>query len=324
MLNIRSSKMKLFFYIILCILFTSCLSNGSEKVNLTIPIKNKVLSKKALTHFFAKDEITLSSPKDDKYQSLDFNTNDSTGIINMIKTGLRGGDFFHPEASFRIVLIDKNANGRYNDPFVDQISIVPVGQDSILTNYVPNSTTVKDYVSVVTPSQNFKIQLDKTDGSYVTVHPVNLMEKVEKNPIYFYNKMLGITVNDKEGKPVLLTGQIAKNKLNYVYWYSPDCRKCITQMPMVKRLIDKYPRTLNFIGLVPYSVDIKSFSKKYKFINTYALSSPAQEALFEFIYLPDGNLYNKNGVLLQAHIHLKNLELYLENRIDITPVSYDK
>jgi len=312
--------MKIIFTLLLPSLFLliSC-SNEQEKQTTTIVLNNYIQDELNSSSDIQKLALQFKDFKaKEKREETYFSSFDSLSIFPVIA---KGGDYHTAQNSFRIILIDMNNDGYFNQIGTDYLYMDALGKDTVRLSGGYFSSVLKKDLTIQTGSDLFSITEIDEKG-----HSLQLEHLGDANPqeadIVFPSKLFSLEAKLLNGGNIDIA-HLSKNKYTFIeFWYS-GCPGCIKSIPKLTAIAEKYQEDLVVLGV--NSRDDLAYSQKlvekHNFLGfdkqILGIESPAIMDYFNNVLMhPRGFLFDKEGRLVDGDVHPMKLEEVLEESIN--------
>lgn len=267
--------MKITTYFLLILLTIGC--NTPEKIQLDKPVYNRILSDQFLKLF--KAEPASNTP----FKTLSIELEEGNHAELKVKeVGMVAGDYSNEVNHFRMILIDEDNNGLFNDYGIDRFGITAFENDSVFTHLGNNFVAIQPEISVYFTNTKLLFSFE-VDGSQVKVTP---SEEVVHD-IYFADFLPDTELKSNDGLTTDLH-KVAGGKLSFLEYATGTCT---------------YKHRINLEGTVSDVNVIQLTDEGNSSMNIYnAYSFSSQFLDFFNVGLPDGIVYGEDGRLLKIHV----------------------
>jgi thiol-disulfide isomerase/thioredoxin len=209
---------------------------------------------------------------------------------------------------FQIGLFDSNINGLYNDE-EDRLLIGEYGNGRMLTDLNENNYIIGDNTPFAIGNKGFEIISIDPTGTNIKIKPLEFGNV--KSKLKVGDSFPEFTVNSIEGSNENITNLIEKGKYNYIEFWGTWCKGCVTELPTIKAISDRYPDELNIISLHYGKI---TTVKLQKFIKSHDMSWVQKIATEEAVKAmkvsgyPYGILVNPEGEVEAFNIRIEEVE----------------
>ncbi|MGB1243685.1 MAG: peroxiredoxin family protein, partial [Chitinophagales bacterium] len=255
------------------------------------------IQKKALLF---KDFKAKEKPEETYFTSID--------SLSIFTVTAKGGDYHTPENSFRVILVDMDNDGYFNEIGTDYLYMDALGRDTVkLSNGYFISVLKKD-LTIQAGNELFSVtEIDKK-GLSLQLEQLSELNS-SKADIIFPSKLIPLKAKLLNEETIDIS-TFGKNKYTFIeFWYN-GCPGCIKSIPKLAVIAEKYQENLVVLGV--NSIDDLAFAqkvvKKHGFLSfdKQILGIESSEVMDYFSNVsshPRGFLFDKEGRLVDGDVH---------------------
>ncbi|MGB1241305.1 MAG: TlpA family protein disulfide reductase [Chitinophagales bacterium] len=229
----------------------------------------------------------------------------------------KGGDYHTPENSFRVILVDMDNDGYFNEIGTDYLYMDALSRDTVKLSMGYFTSVLKKDLTIRAGNELFSITEIDEKGRSLQLEKLR-KKNTQKADIVFPSKLISLEAKLLNEETIDIT-DLSKNKYTFIeFWYS-GCPGCITSIPKLTALAEKYQEDLVVLGV--NSRDDLAYSQKlvekHNFFDfgkqILGIESPAIMDCFSNVLMhPRGFLFDKKGRLVDGDVHPMKLEGVLE------------
>ena len=307
-------KLFAFCTLIFCF-FPSCLVD-SEKKTIKIHLEHFVQGVNApifKTHFLKEQgNVPVTNPNITYLLSLD-----SGATLPVVA---KGGDYNLDNNPFRVILVDMNNDGIFNELEVDCVSVGVFGQDTVsLMGHLTPLT--EEGLIIQAGDEKFSFSAISDNGESLNLEKLEGEDNSE-TAMVFPSKLLSLEAKLLNEQAVDISSLTKDKFVFFEFWYS-GCQGCIASIPKINGLAEKYSKDLLIIGVNSYDdlAYAQKLTEKHDFLGfnqqILGVESPAIMDYFGSMSIhPRGYLFDREGTLVHGNISPLGLEKTLAAAIE--------
>lgn len=294
--------------------FTAC-SVDKEKNVTTVQLNHFIQDERApiFKERFLKERENAITENSNMTYILSFDSGATLPVV------AKGGDCDFGGNPFRVLLVDMNNNGVFNELEVDCASVGAFGQDTVNLMGHLNPLTEEGLI-VQVGDEKFSISAVTNDGESLDLEKLEV-ENDANIAMVFPSKLLSLEAKLLNEQIVDISSLTKDKFVFFEFWYS-GCQGCIASIPTINKLAEKYVEDLLIVGVNSYDdlAYAQTLTEKHDFLDfdqqISGVESPEIMHYFGSMSIhPRGYLFDKQGMLVHGNISPYNLEERLTNAV---------